>query len=153
MLQANRMAVPSSKKRHRHHRDIVVIGASAGGVSALLELVKTLPADFPAPIFIVQHIAADSPSILPQLLSSVSALKARRPQNGETPAFLEPGRCRLLRAVSGMRLYSVLAKPEIAPASYLTTCQSRVRAVSKSVCGSVRCRGGACLRPSLSGYC
>ena len=77
-----------SKKRHGHHRDIVVIGASAGGVSALLELVKTLPADFPAPIFIVQHIAADSPSILPQLLSSVSALKARHPQNGE---IIEPG--------------------------------------------------------------
>ena len=80
----------------------MVIGASAGGVSALLELVKTLPADFPAPIFIVQHIAADSPSIQPQLLSSVSALKARHPQNGETPSFLEPGRCRLLRAVSGL---------------------------------------------------
>ena len=77
-----------SKKRHRFHRDIVVIGASAGGVSALLELVKALPANFPAPIFVVQHIAPDSPSILPQLLSSVSALKARHPQNGE---IVEPG--------------------------------------------------------------
>ena len=80
--------MPPNKRKHRFHRDIVVIGASAGGVSALLELVKTLPADFPAPIFIVQHVAADSPSILPQLLNSVSALKARHPQNGET---VEPG--------------------------------------------------------------
>jgi len=82
------MAASTRLKAQKHHRDIIVIGASAGGVSALLELVKTLPADFPAPILIVQHVAADSPSILPQLLSSVSALKARHPQNEET---VEPG--------------------------------------------------------------
>ena len=69
-------------------RDIVVIGASSGGVGALLKLVETLPADFPAPIFVVQHIAADSPSILPQLLSNVSALPARHAQNGEV---VQPG--------------------------------------------------------------
>ncbi|MFC6224979.1 chemotaxis protein CheB [Hymenobacter artigasi] len=72
------------RKPRPHFRDIVVIGASAGGVTALLALAKVLPADFPAPIFIVQHVAPDSPSILPQLLSSVSALKARHPRNGET---------------------------------------------------------------------
>ena len=82
------MAASTRSKTRKHRRDIVVIGASAGGVTALLELVKALPADFPAPIFIVQHVAPDSPSILPQLLSTVSALKARHPQNGETA---EPG--------------------------------------------------------------
>ena len=73
---------PHQKKKQ--HRDIVVIGASSGGVSALLELVKTLPADFPAALFVVQHIAADSPSILPQLLSAVSALPVKHPHDGET---------------------------------------------------------------------
>jgi len=57
-------------------------------VGALLALVKTLPAEFPAPIFVVQHVAPDSPSILPQLLSHVSALPARHPQNGEV---VQPG--------------------------------------------------------------
>lgn len=71
------------EKTRKHHRDIVVIGASTGGVAALMELVKALPADFPAPIFVVMHMPADSPSLLPQLLSSVSALKARHPQDGE----------------------------------------------------------------------
>ena len=80
--------MPTLKKTRRHHRDIVVIGASAGGVSALLGLVKTLPADFPAPVFVVQHLAPDSPSILPQLLGAVSALRVKHPQNGET---VEPG--------------------------------------------------------------
>lgn len=68
------------------HRDIVVIGASSGGVAALLELVKALPHDFPAPILVVQHVAADSQSFLPQLLSSVSSLTAKHPQDGETIA-------------------------------------------------------------------
>lgn len=75
-----------NKLPKHHHRDIVVIGASSGGVTALLELVKTLPPDFPAPIFVVQHVAPDSPSILPQPLSSVSALTAKHPQDGETVA-------------------------------------------------------------------
>ena len=70
-------------KTRKPYRDIVVIGASTGGVAALMELVKGLPADFPAPIFVVMHVPADSPSLLPQLLGSVSALKARHPQNGE----------------------------------------------------------------------
>ncbi|WP_035565291.1 chemotaxis protein CheB [Hymenobacter sp. IS2118] len=71
------------KKTQKPYRDIIVIGASTGGVEALMELVKALPADFPAPIFVVMHVPADSPSILPQLLSSVSALEARHPQDGE----------------------------------------------------------------------
>ena len=70
-------------KTRKPYRDIVVIGASTGGVAALMELVKGLPADFPAPIFVVMHVPADSPSLLPQLLGSVSALKARHPQTGE----------------------------------------------------------------------
>jgi two-component system chemotaxis response regulator CheB len=82
------MAAPTRPRKKRPLRDVVVIGASSGGVTALMDLVKTLPADFPAPIFIVQHIPPDSPSLLPQLLSRGSALKAWHPQNGET---VQPG--------------------------------------------------------------
>lgn len=55
---------------------------------ALLELVKTLPHDFPAPILIVQHMAPYAQSLLPQLLSDVSALPAKHPRDGEA---LKPG--------------------------------------------------------------
>ena len=77
------MTTLSPAKSPKPYRDMVVIGASAGGVAALMELVKSLPADFPAPIVVVLHLPADSPSVLPQLLSSVSALKVRHPQDGE----------------------------------------------------------------------
>ena len=82
------MALSSNPSSRRRQRDIVVIGASAGGVTALVELVKALPVDFPAPIFVVQHVAADSPSILPQLLAAVSALPAKHAENGE---LAQPG--------------------------------------------------------------
>ncbi|MBG6077678.1 chemotaxis protein CheB [Polaromonas sp. CG_9.11] len=37
---------------------VIVMGASAGGVHAILELAPALPRDFPAPILFVQHIGA-----------------------------------------------------------------------------------------------
>jgi two-component system chemotaxis response regulator CheB len=67
---------------------IIVIGASAGGVQALLELVRVLPAGFPAAICIVQHIPAYAVSYLPDLLDKAGALPARHPQNREP---LRPG--------------------------------------------------------------
>ncbi|WP_245652275.1 chemotaxis protein CheB [Rufibacter tibetensis] len=78
----------SSKRKTK--RDIVVIGSSAGGVTALLEFAKSLPADFPAPIFVVQHVAPHTHSILPDLISRVSPLKAKYPVNGEKykPGFI-----------------------------------------------------------------
>jgi hypothetical protein len=57
------------RKTGRPHHNIVVIGTSTGGVAALLALAKTLPADFPASIFVVLHVASDSPSLMPQLLN------------------------------------------------------------------------------------
>lgn len=54
---------------------LVVIGASAGGVSALLQLVQTLPRDFAAPICIVQHVG-NNPSYLPGLLAKRGPLRA-----------------------------------------------------------------------------
>lgn len=39
---------------------LIVIGSSAGGMDALKKLVAQLPADFPAPVFIVNHMSADT---------------------------------------------------------------------------------------------
>ncbi|GAB2523965.1 chemotaxis protein CheB [Spirosoma aerophilum] len=64
-------------------RDIVVIGASAGGVLALKELVASLPADFSAPIFIVQHVAPYATSMMPAILNHVGPLKAVHPMDGD----------------------------------------------------------------------
>ena len=63
--------------------DIIVIGTSAGGLKALGAILSTLPADIAAALLIVQHLAADKPSILPQILIDVSSLPASHPSDGE----------------------------------------------------------------------
>ncbi len=56
------------------NRDIVVVGASAGGLETLTELVAALPADLPASVFIVQHTAPHPPSMLAEVLDRHSTL-------------------------------------------------------------------------------
>ena len=63
--------------------DIIVIGSSAGGVNALKDLVGTFDEHLTASIFIVQHVAADHSSFLPEILSRNGSLAARHPQDGE----------------------------------------------------------------------
>jgi two-component system chemotaxis response regulator CheB len=50
-----------------------------------LALAKILPADFAAPLLVVVHLAAHTPSLLPELFQAVSKLAARHPRNGELP--------------------------------------------------------------------
>lgn len=69
-------------------RTIVVIGASAGGLSAFRTIVGALPADFPAALFIIQHVAATGPGLLPELLASAGPLPARHAVDG---AAIRPG--------------------------------------------------------------
>ena len=71
------------------HKDIIVIGSSAGGVEALRTLVSALPKRFPASIFVVQHMAPQSPSVLSLILSRAGALSAMEARDH---AKIEPGR-------------------------------------------------------------
>jgi two-component system chemotaxis response regulator CheB len=67
--------------RGRMSGRIVVIGASLSGIDALCELVSCLPAQFPAPIFITQHVASHSPGMLPHILSKAGPLPACHPRH------------------------------------------------------------------------
>lgn len=63
--------------------DVIVVGASAGGVEALIALASSLHADLPAAIFLVLHIPAQSPSLLPDILNRAGPLHALHPVDGE----------------------------------------------------------------------
>jgi two-component system chemotaxis response regulator CheB len=70
-------------------RDIIVIGASAGGVQALCTVVENLPPNLPAAVFVVLHISPDGYSALPAILSRSGHLPAVHPSEGEV---IQPGR-------------------------------------------------------------
>ena len=97
--------------------DIIVTGASAGGIEAYSEILRGLPADLAASVFIVQHVG--SRSLLADVLGRCAALQLVTAVDGEgvrhgrayvAPAdkqlVLERGRVRLSRAVPGNKRWS-----------------------------------------------
>jgi two-component system chemotaxis response regulator CheB len=64
-------------------RDIVVVGASAGGIEALIQLVQGLPPGLPAAVFVTCHIPPEGTSNLPEILSRRGQLLAVHPRDGE----------------------------------------------------------------------
>ncbi len=67
--------------------DIIVVGASAGGVEALIALVGNLPPKLPAALFVVLHMSANAPSYLAQILARAGPLPARTAEDGEAIRF------------------------------------------------------------------
>jgi two-component system, chemotaxis family, protein-glutamate methylesterase/glutaminase len=67
----------------------VVIGASAGGVEALISLVSSLPCDLEAAVFVCLHMSASAGSALPHILSRLNTLPAGYPMDGQR---IQPGR-------------------------------------------------------------
>ena len=90
--------------------DIVVVGASAGGVEALGEMVSQLPADLAASVFVVLHVSASGTSVLPSILERRGDLPASHAVDEEPieqgriyvappdhHVFLQPGVVRVIR--------------------------------------------------------
>ncbi len=63
------------------NRDLVVIGASAGGVEALQQLCAGLPPDLKAAVLVVLHTSMNSGGLLPQILNRAGRLHASSPDD------------------------------------------------------------------------
>jgi two-component system chemotaxis response regulator CheB len=69
--------------------DLIVIGASAGGVQTLCDLLQDLPRDLPAAVLIVVHTSPTSPGILPNILDRMGPMPVAHAHHEER---LKPGR-------------------------------------------------------------
>ena len=67
---------------NNHH--VITIGTSAGGVQALKTIIKKLPQDFSASIYIVQHLSNEAPSNLTSVLAKASQLPITFARDGES---------------------------------------------------------------------
>jgi two-component system chemotaxis response regulator CheB len=68
--------------------DIVAVAASAGGLSALSQILDALPADFPAALVVVQHLDPRHRSLMAEILSRRTSLKVKQAEEGD---WLSPG--------------------------------------------------------------
>ena len=64
--------------------EIVAFAASAGGLTALIEVLTGLPADFKAAIVVVQHLDPRHPSLMAEILSRRTVLKVIQAKEGDT---------------------------------------------------------------------
>jgi two-component system chemotaxis response regulator CheB len=71
------------------HRDLIVIGTSAGGIGALRRVIGGLPPDLPASVVVVLHLAPLSASRLPEILAREGPLPVAHAVGG---LLLAPGR-------------------------------------------------------------
>jgi two-component system, chemotaxis family, protein-glutamate methylesterase/glutaminase len=87
---------------------VVVAGASAGGVEALVQLVRSLPDDFPHSVLVVLHVAPTGTSVLPAILSRACRLPVGAPADGEElrpgHVYVAPPDCHLVVEDSRLRL-------------------------------------------------
>lgn len=85
-LGANRLQ--GARPRREAGVEAVVMGASTGGPNVLNEMLEALPADYPAPLLIVQHMPASFTKIFADRLDAKSPLTIREAAGGE---ILRPG--------------------------------------------------------------
>ncbi len=75
---------------NRHPFEAVAIGASLGGPMALATILQDIPASFPIPIFVVQHITPSFAHGLAKWLQDYTSLHVTMGEHGQ---IAEPGNC------------------------------------------------------------
>ena len=70
--------------------DVVALAASAGGLTALSQVLSALPPDFPAAVVVVQHLDPRHRSLMADILSRRTSLKVKQGEEGDvlTPAMV-----------------------------------------------------------------
>ncbi len=88
-------AIADRKSGVKGLRKLVAVGCSTGGPRALKALLENIPADFPAPIVIVQHMPPNFTKSLAQRLNTFSPLEVTEAEQGMTlrqgVAYIAPG--------------------------------------------------------------
>ncbi len=111
---------------------IVAIAASTGGPGALGEIVEKLPADFPLPVVVVQHIAPDFVGSLVEWLSSRTSLKVAvsKPHHQPLPGtvYVAPGGAHL-RLTASLR-FELTENPSSVP--HRPSCDVLLESVARS---------------------
>ena len=117
--------------------DVCVIGASTGGPPAVQRILERLPARFPVPIVVVQHMPAGFTDAFAKRLDSLSRLRVREAVEGMRllpgHVVVAPGG-RHLRVSPGL---AVVLTPEPAEARHIPSIDVTMRSAARSRPGRV----------------
>src|SRR5438874_7793601 len=83
MARARNKPAPRGIAYADRRYDIVALASSAGGLNALTQALRSIPADFPSSIVVVQHLAPRHKSMMPELLARSLHLHAKQAEHGE----------------------------------------------------------------------
>jgi two-component system chemotaxis response regulator CheB len=111
-------ALSTERIRHSGRIEVVAIGSSTGGPNALAQLLPVIPASFPIPVLVVQHMPPTFTRFLAQRLSTLCPLPVKEGENGAIlrsgQIWVAPGGCHLtvLREGEQVKLQITLEPPE-----------------------------------------
>jgi two-component system chemotaxis response regulator CheB len=93
---ADKTKLPLARKKPvRSTNRLVAVGTSTGGPRALQQVLTKLPADFPAPVLVVQHMPPGFTRSLAQRLNSLCSIEVTEAEDGMEPmpgnAYIAPG--------------------------------------------------------------
>ncbi|TCT26752.1 two-component system chemotaxis response regulator CheB [Melghiribacillus thermohalophilus] len=124
MSKGNELTEPPSplpltvqtKANKENRKTIVAIGVSTGGPRALQQVLTQLPADFPAPLVIVQHMPPKFTKSLAERLDKLSAITIKEAEHGELlqkgTAYIAPGDFHMKVKKIGMSLAANITKDQ-----------------------------------------
>jgi two-component system chemotaxis response regulator CheB len=101
-----------TSRRPKAATRVIALAASSGGLAALSEVLRTLPATLPAAVLVVQHLAPDQRSHLAEIFADRTALAVRQAAQGmrleHGVVYVAPPGAHLLVGVDGRLLLSHL---------------------------------------------
>ncbi len=116
-LKKMRSSVVRGSWKRKDKRLCVLIGSSTGGPTALEMIIPRLPADLPAPVFVVQHMPPNFTNQLAERLDNISEIKVKEAENNEKVkdgvVYIAPGgyHMKLRKALDVVRIKIVDGKP------------------------------------------
>jgi two-component system chemotaxis response regulator CheB len=117
--------------------ELCVIGASTGGPAAVQRILQALPAAFPLPVVVVQHMPVGFTRPFAQRLASLSRVKVAEAEDG---VRLVPGSALIAPAGSHLRVspnLAVVLTPEPSDAKHIPSVDVTMRSAARSRPGKV----------------
>lgn len=128
---------PSPAAPDLNRCDLCVIGASTGGPAAVQRILQALPASFPLPIVVVQHMPVGFTRPFAQRLASLSRVRVAEAEDGMR---LSAGSALIAPAGSHLRVspnLAVVLTPEPSEAKHIPSVDVTMRSAARSRPGRV----------------